>query len=132
MVSVQVLEDAVLVFQSSIHPLWWCIIDRGEGPLLCALGSRGGDGQASGSGQGAVGGLAEGRGRGCVSCEHGEMLQLSVWCVTGAIDARAASERRLSWVLVAVVRFAMFRESMTRAFCAGADWPRKIVDIKSV
>lgn len=62
-VSVQVLEDPVLVLQAAVCPLWWRILDRRERPLLCAV--LGGSGRKASScrsrGQRSVGGRAERR-----------------------------------------------------------------------
>jgi hypothetical protein len=71
MVAVQVLEDPVLVLEASIDPLGRRIVHRRQAALLCP---RRGDGRKAsgcgGRGQGAVGGCAERRRGGGVSCEH--------------------------------------------------------------
>jgi hypothetical protein len=75
MVAVQVLEDPVLVLQAAIcpHGVRVGVVYCRQGPLLCAR--RGGGRKAGGSrsrGQGSVGGRAECRRCGGVSCEHRE------------------------------------------------------------
>jgi hypothetical protein len=70
-VSIEVLEDAVLVLQASICPLRRSILHCGQSSLLCPA-LRGGR-QASScrsGGQRSVGGRAERRRGRCVSCEH--------------------------------------------------------------
>jgi hypothetical protein len=70
-VAVQVLEDPVLVPEAAVHPLGRRIVDCRQAALLCPR--RGGGRKASGCsgrGQGAVGGGAERRRGGGVSCEH--------------------------------------------------------------
>ena len=71
-VSVQVLEDPVLVPQATVRPLWWRILYCRERPLLCAV--LGGGSRKAGScrscGQRSVGGRTERRRGRCVSCEH--------------------------------------------------------------
>lgn len=73
-VSVQVLEDPVLILQASIHSLRRRIIYGRQGPLLCP--GRGGGGRNAGGssccGQGAVCSRTERRRGWCVSCEHRE------------------------------------------------------------
>lgn len=131
-VSVQVLENPVLVPQASICPLWWRIVHCGQGSLLCPRRGGGGCNAGCGSGQGAVGGCTEGRRGGGVSCEHRECC-LCVdgrnWCsccrqADGVVDRVA--------VVMSEVRDAASSTSMTRAFWICADWLNNIVDIKSI
>lgn len=71
-VSVQVLEDPVLVPQASIDPLRWRIVYCRQVPLLCSRRGGGGRnaGRGSGRGQGSVCGRTQRRRGRCVSCEH--------------------------------------------------------------
>jgi hypothetical protein len=74
MVAVQVLEDPVLVLQPAVFPhrIRVRVVDCRKRPLLCP---RRGGRKAGGRrrrGQGSVGGRAEGRRGGGVSCEHRE------------------------------------------------------------
>jgi hypothetical protein len=70
-VSIEVLEDPVLVLQASICPLRWCIIHCGQSSLLCpALGGGRKASSCRSRGQSAMGSCAERRRGRCVSCEH--------------------------------------------------------------